>query len=119
MFHVHLLYFGCSGLTTLVLSNNQISGKTAKMLLDILLNGESCLQVLDLSNNKVSAFIQQRDFVFIISQLCIKLSTFQITGWLSHFEPGSINCITSDQQNNKSLKSLRVLKLRYQLYLLL
>ncbi|PWA69721.1 RNI-like superfamily protein [Artemisia annua] len=75
------------GLTTLVLSNNQISGITAKMLFDTLLNGESCLQVLDLSNNK-------------------------ITGWLSHFKPGSINCITSDQQNNKSLKSLRVLKLR-------
>ena len=112
MFHVHLLYFGCSGLTTLVLSNNQISGKTAKMLLDILLNGESCLQVLDLSNNKVSAFIQQRDFVFIISQLCIKLSTFQITGWLSHFHIRFKNSKTSDHQINKSLKLLRELYLR-------
>ncbi|GJW81396.1 NACHT, LRR and PYD domains-containing protein 13 isoform X2, partial [Tanacetum coccineum] len=82
-----LLTAARSGLTTLILSSNHISWKTAKILFDTLLNGESCLQVLDLSNNK-------------------------ITGWLSHYKAGSINCITSDQQNNKSLKSLRVLKLR-------
>ncbi|PWA86808.1 Leucine-rich repeat, ribonuclease inhibitor subtype [Artemisia annua] len=74
-------------LTTLVLSDNHIWWKTAKLLFDTLLEADSSIQVLDLSENNVA-------------------------GWLSHLKWGSISGLNSDQQNKKSLKSLRVLNLR-------
>nr|GEV39613.1 hypothetical protein [Tanacetum cinerariifolium] len=81
-----LLTAACN-LTTLVLSDNHIWWKTAKLLFDTLLEADSSLQVLDLSDNNVA-------------------------GWLSHLKWGSIRGLNSDQQINKSLKSLRVLNLR-------
>ncbi|KAI7752878.1 hypothetical protein M8C21_011594 [Ambrosia artemisiifolia] len=61
--------------------------KTAKLVFDTLLEAESCLQVLDLSENN-------------------------ITGWLSHFKWGSPSCSNTSRKISKSLKSLRVLNLR-------
>ncbi|KAL4571928.1 hypothetical protein LXL04_018696 [Taraxacum kok-saghyz] len=83
------LLIASSGLTKLTLSDNHLWWKTAKILFDTLLETESGLQVLDLSENNIA-------------------------GWLSHFKWGSPNCtkLKSDQKFNKSLKSLRVLNLR-------
>ncbi|KAL8236379.1 hypothetical protein R6Q59_017460 [Mikania micrantha] len=61
--------------------------KTAKLVFDTLLEAESCLKVLDLSENNIA-------------------------GWLSHFKWGSPSCINTDRQINKSLRSLRLLNLR-------
>nr|XP_043621463.1 uncharacterized protein LOC122593159 isoform X2 [Erigeron canadensis] len=71
-----------SNLTSLILSDNHMSGKTAKMVFDTLLDAKSGLRVLDLSENNIS-------------------------GWLSH-----IKWVSKDRQANKYMKSLRVLNLR-------
>ncbi|KAL7587179.1 hypothetical protein Lser_V15G38984 [Lactuca serriola] len=81
------LLSAASGLTKLSLSDSHIWWKTAKMLFDTLLDTESGLQVLDLSENFIA-------------------------GWLSHFKWGSPNCIKPHIKINKSLPSLRVLNLR-------
>ncbi|KAJ0581268.1 putative leucine-rich repeat domain superfamily [Helianthus annuus] len=81
------LLIATNGLTSLILSDNHMWWKTAKLVFDTLLEAESCLQVLDLSENNIA-------------------------GWLSHFKWGSPSCINTDRQITKSLKSLRVLNLR-------
>ncbi|KVI12316.1 NACHT, LRR and PYD domains-containing protein 13 isoform X1 [Cynara cardunculus var. scolymus] len=81
------LLSAASGLTSLVLSDNHMWWKTAKMVFDTLLDTDSGLQVLDLSENNIA-------------------------GWLSHFKWGSPSLINSDRQIDKYLKSLRVLNLR-------
>ncbi|KAI3801117.1 hypothetical protein L1987_29220 [Smallanthus sonchifolius] len=80
------LLIATSGLTSLLLSDIHMWWKTAKLVFDTLLEAESCLQVLDLSEN--------------------------IAGWLSHFKWRFPSCINTDRQINKSLKSLRLLNLR-------
>ncbi|XP_076898372.1 uncharacterized protein LOC143551914 isoform X2 [Bidens hawaiensis] len=81
------LLMATSALTSLVLSDNHLWWKTAKLVFDTLLEAESCLQVLDLSENNIA-------------------------GWLSHFKWGSPSCINPGRQISKSLRLLRVLNLR-------
>ncbi|XP_071698617.1 uncharacterized protein [Rutidosis leptorrhynchoides] len=81
------LLIAATNLTSLILSDNHIWWKTAKLIFDTLLEAESGLQVLDLSENNIS-------------------------GWLSHFKWRSPNCINPGLQTIKCLNSLRVLNLR-------
>ncbi|KAK9055668.1 hypothetical protein SSX86_026753 [Deinandra increscens subsp. villosa] len=81
------LLIATSGLTLLILSDNHLWWKTAKLVFDTLLEAESCVQVLDLSENNIA-------------------------GWLSHFKWGSPSCINTDRKISKSLQSLRLLNLR-------
>lgn len=86
--------------------------KTAKLVFDTLLEAESCLQVLDLSENNVRLLYNYM-ILFIACGFYITILKFQIAGWLSHFKWGSRSCVNTDRQINKSLKSLRLLNLRY------
>ncbi|PWA69722.1 RNI-like superfamily protein [Artemisia annua] len=55
-----------SNLTTLVLSENRISSKTAKMLFYTLLDVESGLEVLDLSNNNGSPWLSFNELLGLL-----------------------------------------------------
>ncbi|XP_071689978.1 uncharacterized protein [Rutidosis leptorrhynchoides] len=84
---LELLLLKARGLTSLILCDDHIRREAARLVFDTLLETESGLQVLNLSQNNIK-------------------------GWLSHIKRRTHNCINPDLHTNKRLDALRVLNLR-------
>lgn len=103
----------CSrSLKSLSFCDDRLQQNFAKMVFTILLDASSSIAVLDLSENSVSGALMFNT-LSTINYTEFPLIMLQIGGWLSHFKWGPSSYSKLSFGKGKSLKSLRVLNLRY------